>query len=330
MLTVREEQQLADVVARVRDVLGPATLGRLPVRVGGPRRASSPRAISTCSRRHRGLTSRDEKRRLAYGLWRCRMRPSRRTCWLAAPVRGGSSSRCSSRSEVRPWPVGRMPRFDFQYGELAPRRVRGRERRALADGEPRLGALVTMTLLHGRALVGPPAAVPPGARCLATELSRLMLADLPSMLADLATDTRNVLLTLVRIWATVATGEIRSKDGAADWAIVRWPVELCEPLAHARAAYLGDADDEWDRPARACTRRRRGWSTRSCGSPDHPVEARALTRSRARVLGSLDRGVTHGPARPACPAGRAGRPSSGAGPRWRSWARPRGKPARQP
>ena len=39
---------------------------------------------------------------------------------------------------------------------------------------------------------------------------------LPALLADLANDTRNVLLTLARIRTTVASGEIRSKDDAAD------------------------------------------------------------------------------------------------------------------
>ena len=43
-----------------------------------------------------------------------------------------------------------------------------------------------------------------------------MLDGVPSLMADLADDTRNVLLTLARIWTTVATGEIRSKDEAAD------------------------------------------------------------------------------------------------------------------
>jgi streptomycin 3"-adenylyltransferase len=75
-----------------------------------------------------------------------------------------------------------------------------------------------------------------------------MVADLPSLLADLDTDTRNILLTLARIWTTLATGEIRSKDGAARWALVRLPVELRAPLDRARASYLGavEAVDSWD------------------------------------------------------------------------------------
>ncbi len=51
--------------------------------------------------------------------------------------------------------------------------------------------------------------------------------------------------TLARIWTTLATGVIRSKDAAADWALLRLPAEHRPVLEHARAIYLGDAADEW-------------------------------------------------------------------------------------
>lgn len=69
---------------------------------------------------------------------------------------------------------------------------------------------------------------------------------MPDLLAELDTDTRNVLLTLARIWTTLATGEIRSKDAAADWALARLPAGHRPVLAHARAVYLGDEDERWD------------------------------------------------------------------------------------
>ena len=58
-------------------------------------------------------------------------------------------------------------------------------------------------------------------------------------------DIRNGLLTLARIWSTLATGEIRSKDEAAGWALAHLPVEHRPVLAHARAAHLGDEAEDW-------------------------------------------------------------------------------------
>jgi streptomycin 3"-adenylyltransferase len=43
----------------------------------------------------------------------------------------------------------------------------------------------------------------------------------PELLGEQATDTRNVLRTLARGRHSLATGEIRSKDAAAEWAVVR-------------------------------------------------------------------------------------------------------------
>jgi streptomycin 3"-adenylyltransferase len=68
----------------------------------------------------------------------------------------------------------------------------------------------------------------------------------PELLGDLDTDTRNVLLTLARSWTSLATGVIRSKDAAADWALPRLPAEHRAVLAHARAVYLGDEDEDED------------------------------------------------------------------------------------
>jgi len=64
-------------------------------------------------------------------------------------------------------------------------------------------------------------------------------------MGDLEHDTRNVLLTLARVWTTLATDTIRSKDAAADWAAERLPSEHRAVLAHARAVYLGDEEERW-------------------------------------------------------------------------------------
>jgi len=58
-------------------------------------------------------------------------------------------------------------------------------------------------------------------------------------------DTTNLVLTLARIWTTLATGTIWSKDAAANWALARLPEEHRPVLARARAVYLGEEDDQW-------------------------------------------------------------------------------------
>ena len=69
-----------------------------------------------------------------------------------------------------------------------------------------------------------------------------MLACIPSLLHEV--DTNDV-LTLARIWNTLATDEFRSKDSAADWVLPLLPEEHRPVLAHARAAYLGEKEDRW-------------------------------------------------------------------------------------
>jgi streptomycin 3"-adenylyltransferase len=72
-----------------------------------------------------------------------------------------------------------------------------------------------------------------------------MLDGIPGLLSDLDGDERNIVLTFARIWTTLATGVIRSKDAAADWALPLLPPEHRAVLVHARSIYLGDAPEEW-------------------------------------------------------------------------------------
>jgi streptomycin 3"-adenylyltransferase len=73
-----------------------------------------------------------------------------------------------------------------------------------------------------------------------------VLRDVGTVDEFLPWDTRNVVLTLPRIWSAVATDAVYSKEGAAGWALPRLPEEHRAVLERARAAYLGDADDSWD------------------------------------------------------------------------------------
>src|SRR5690606_18364981 len=68
---------------------------------------------------------------------------------------------------------------------------------------------------------------------------------LPALLDSLEGDERNVLLTLTRMWRTLATGDFVPKDAAAGWAVARLPAEHAAVLATARDAYLGIRRDDW-------------------------------------------------------------------------------------
>ena len=152
-----------------------------------------------------------------------------------------------AQPEVRPW---RYPaRMELQYGEwLRDAFLTGAVEPERAEN-PDLAVLITMVRQTGRALIGPAAtdlldAVP------LDDLVRAMLDGVPSLMSDLADDTRNVLLTLARIWTTIATGEIRSKDEAADWVLSRLPEAHRPTLARARDLYrIGGSGDPWDEGA---------------------------------------------------------------------------------
>jgi streptomycin 3"-adenylyltransferase len=78
------------------------------------------------------------------------------------------------------------------------------------------------------------------------DLRRAMTDELEPLLGDLDADTRNIILTLARIWATVETGEIHPKDVAADWVFERLPPEHRPVVERARAIYLGDERERWE------------------------------------------------------------------------------------
>jgi len=147
------------------------------------------------------------------------------------------------QSEVRPWRY--PPRSEFLYGEWL---RDGYERGEVpaAEENPDVAPLISMVLIGNRAVFGPPPSevLDPVPR---EDLVRAGVHGIPGLLDDLEPDTANVLLTLARIWTTVATGEIRAKDAAADWVLGRLPEEHRPALARARAVYLGEVEDEqWD------------------------------------------------------------------------------------
>jgi streptomycin 3"-adenylyltransferase len=148
------------------------------------------------------------------------------------------------QSEVCPWRY--PPVRDLLYGDwLRDEFASG----TMPQPEPAsdLALLITVAVAGDRPLIGPPPAevFDPIPHADVVDAS---VAHIPGLLVDLPTDTRNVLLTLARIWTTLATGAIRPKDAAVDWVLPHLAPEHRPVLEHARDLYLHHAyaDDAWD------------------------------------------------------------------------------------
>lgn len=145
--------------------------------------------------------------------------------------------------DVRPWRY--PPHFDLQYGEWLSDAELAEQVRHSPIANPDIAVAITMLRQASHAYLGPPAmdildSVPHD------DLVRATLDAVPDLLADLEHDTRNVLLTLARMWTTTATGSIRSKDDAAAWAAERLPAGDRQLLDQARTLYLEGGWGEWD------------------------------------------------------------------------------------
>jgi streptomycin 3"-adenylyltransferase len=236
MIDPTVQRQLDAVLSAVERVLGPAVVGAwLHGSAGsGGLRPRSDLDVLVASARG---TTEAEKRRLVDELIEISDRDDRpgyeRPVELSIVV----------PADLRPWRY--PPPLDFQYGEW--------RREHYARGEvgpehaldPDLAIVLTSVLGANEQLRGPGASevFDPVPR---TDLRRALTDELPMLLPDLFTDTRNIVLTLARVWLTLVTGEIRSKDAAADWVLERLPDEHRPVVARARAIYLGDEAERWD------------------------------------------------------------------------------------
>lgn len=229
-------------MALAEDVLGPEIAGAYlhgSAVLGGLRPASDLDVLVVA---RRSLTD-DERRALLDGLLRLSgftggLRPVELTVVV--------------QSAVRPWRY--PPACDFLYGEWLREEFE-------ADGPPRPGTVPDLAIVLTMVLAGDhPLTGPPPARLLDPvpyeDVVRAATAGVPELLAGLAEDTRNVLLTLARIWSTLATGGIRAKDAAAAWALARLPPEHRPVLEHARRLYLGSryTEESWSGELRARAR----------------------------------------------------------------------------
>jgi streptomycin 3"-adenylyltransferase len=148
-------------------------------------------------------------------------------------------------SDVMPWRY--PPRMDFQSGEWLRAEFDAGSLGQQDAENPDLALLISQVLLADKPLSGPrPAELldsPPH-----EDLVRAMLDGIDHLLADIDSDTANVLLTLARMWNTIATGKFRPKDQAADWALERLPPGYGGALELARMICLGQAPDRWGDP----------------------------------------------------------------------------------
>jgi predicted nucleotidyltransferase len=232
-----DQQQLTRVVSLVRDLLGPDAVAVYlfgSVVLGGLRPESDLDVLAVSRR----PTSHEEKQRLVDRLLTISGRPAPSGPWrrveLTIVVEG----------QVIPWRY--PPTFDFQYGDwLRSEFESGSVEPWSTKVMPDLALLITMVILAGTPLLGPPPGkvfdpVPSG------DLTRAMLAGIDPLRGDLYSDTRNVLLTFARMWSTLATGVIRSKDAAAEWVLARLPEEHWPVVARAHAIYLGQQPEGWE------------------------------------------------------------------------------------
>jgi streptomycin 3"-adenylyltransferase len=135
------------------------------------------------------------------------------------------------------------PLRDFQYGEWLRRElISGRVPSPVND--PDVLPLMATAQQANTAIRGPAleTLVPPVPSRL---LHQALVATVPDLVDGLRGDERNVLLTLSRIIVTLETGQIVSKDAAAQHVAASLDTPERRLLERARAGYLGAVSDDW-------------------------------------------------------------------------------------
>ncbi|MFC7518990.1 AadA family aminoglycoside 3''-O-nucleotidyltransferase [Herbaspirillum sp. GCM10030257] len=142
-----------------------------------------------------------------------------------------------AQEDVVPWryPAKRQMQFgewlrdDINAGIFEP---------ALMDHD--LAILLTKARRCSLALYGP-AAPEVFEEVPAADVQRALLDTLGlwNTESDWEGDERNIVLALVRIWYTAITGDIASKNVAANWALERLPFKSKQVVIAARDGYLG-------------------------------------------------------------------------------------------
>jgi len=237
MLSAPDKRQLDRALAIVRQVLDAEVVGAylFGSAVQGGLRPESDLDILVVSKRPTTLSERES---LAHGLMAMSGKRTPEGMWRRVEVT------VVVQSDITPWRY--PPILDFQYGDwLRTEFESGNFEPSPSPLRPDLALLIRMVVAADMALVGPPPArvfdaVPQ------EDVLRAMVSDVDRLRGDIDSDTRNVILTLARMWSTFATGAIRSKDAAANWVLERLPVAHHPVLVRARDAYLGSEAERWD------------------------------------------------------------------------------------
>ena len=212
---MQESTQITIIVAGMREVLGEDLVGAYLHGSGvlGGFRPHSDIDLLVVSKRRTA-----EEERLASSTSFCLFRKGRRA-QTGRPV----ELDIVVESEIRPWRY--PPPFDFHYSEGWRDRFEGGDLEPWTTGtNPSTASAITMALLGGEPLAGPPAAqvFDPVPR---SDYVEAILRDTETVDEFLPWDTRNVVLTLL---AHLECGGDRRgvlKEEAGLWALLRLPAE---------------------------------------------------------------------------------------------------------
>jgi predicted nucleotidyltransferase len=232
-----DREQIAEVVGALRTVLGTELVGAYlhgSAVLGGLHARSDLDVLAVSARR----MARDEKERLAARLLEVSGPDPN-----AVPPRPVELT-VAVWPEIRPWRY--PPTIDLLYGEWSRDRFeRGDVEPSPSRTNPDLTLLVSMVLLGDATLAGPRPSevfdpIPPA------DFADALVADISALIEEIDSDTRNVVLTLARIWCGLVTGTVSAKADAAAWALPRVAAEQRAVLSRARDIYLGTEQEHWD------------------------------------------------------------------------------------
>ena len=230
------QQQLNDSLALLKIILGPDLLGVYLYGssvVGGLQKYSDIDLFVVTGR----ATTLDEKKQLVTNLLQIS------GIYMKSP-KFPIEMTIVEKAAINPWTF--PPHFDFQYGEWLRESF---EKGAIEPWDnyemPDLALIMTQVLLKSHTLCGlaPEQLLAP---VPSYDFIKAMLHDLNRLVDDLEQDTRNVLLTLARIWSTLVTHAIRSKPDAADWVMNHLPDTYQSVMKRAKSICMGEENEHWD------------------------------------------------------------------------------------
>lgn len=148
-------------------------------------------------------------------------------------------------SDIKPWKY--PPKLDFHYGEWMRKNLElGNLKQSEAKESIDLAIVITQVFLASKLLYGADISksidqVP------YIDFLRANIDEIDQLIGDLKSDTRNVLLTLLRIWYTLENDKITSKVDAANWAIDNLPDQYSSIIKYAKRMSIEGGVENWGR-----------------------------------------------------------------------------------